>query len=63
MIDGGTHENSNRFPKVSGRNTREVRESLSIRPGEKMQVIDYADRIDLVFNEKNQGHAWFPERN
>ncbi len=27
---------------------REVRESLSIRPGEKMQVINYADRIELV---------------
>lgn len=27
---------------------REVRESLSIKPGEKMQVINYADRIELV---------------
>lgn len=27
---------------------REVRESLSIRPGEKMQVINYADRIEMV---------------
>ena len=27
---------------------REVRESLSIRPGEKMQVINYADRIELA---------------
>lgn len=27
---------------------REVRESFSIRPGEKMQVINYADRIELV---------------
>ena len=27
---------------------REVRESLSIKAGEKMQVINYADRIELV---------------
>ena len=27
---------------------REVRESLSIKPGEKMQIINYADRIELV---------------
>jgi len=27
---------------------REVRESLSLKPGEKMQVIKYADRIELV---------------
>ena len=27
---------------------REVRESLSLKPGEKMQVINYADRIELV---------------
>jgi AbrB family looped-hinge helix DNA binding protein len=27
---------------------REVRDSLSIKPGEKMQVINYADRIELV---------------
>jgi AbrB family looped-hinge helix DNA binding protein len=27
---------------------REVRESLSIKPGEKMQVINYADRIEFV---------------
>lgn len=27
---------------------REVRVSLSIKAGEKMQVIDYADRIELV---------------
>ncbi len=27
---------------------REVRESLSIKPGEKMQIIKYADRIELV---------------
>jgi AbrB family looped-hinge helix DNA binding protein len=27
---------------------RDVRESLSIKPGEKMQVLHYADRIELV---------------
>ena len=27
---------------------REVRETLSIKPGEKMQVINYANRIELV---------------
>ena len=27
---------------------RDVRESLSIKPGEKMQVINYANRIELV---------------
>ena len=27
---------------------REVRESLGIKPGEKLQVINYADRIELV---------------
>ena len=27
---------------------REVRESLSIKAGEKMQIINYADRIELV---------------
>ena len=27
---------------------REVRESLGIKPGEKMQIINYADRIELV---------------
>lgn len=27
---------------------REVRETLSIKPGEKMQVIHYANRIELV---------------
>ncbi|OGW52461.1 MAG: AbrB family transcriptional regulator [Nitrospirae bacterium RBG_19FT_COMBO_55_12] len=27
---------------------REVRETLSIKPGEKMQVINYAKRIELV---------------
>ena len=27
---------------------REVREELSIKPGEKMQVINYANRIELV---------------
>jgi AbrB family looped-hinge helix DNA binding protein len=27
---------------------REVREVLSIKPGEKMQVINYANRIELV---------------
>ncbi len=27
---------------------REVRESLSIKPGERMQIINYADRIELV---------------
>ena len=27
---------------------RSVREKLSIKPGEKMQVINYADRIELV---------------
>ena len=27
---------------------REVRELLSIKPGEKMQIINYADRIELV---------------
>ena len=27
---------------------REVREALSIKPGEKMQVINYADRIEFV---------------
>jgi len=27
---------------------RDVRETLSIKPGEKMQVINYANRIELV---------------
>ncbi len=27
---------------------RDVREALSIKPGEKMQVINYANRIELV---------------
>jgi AbrB family looped-hinge helix DNA binding protein len=27
---------------------RDVREILSIKPGEKMQVINYANRIELV---------------
>lgn len=27
---------------------REVRESMRLKPGEKMQVINYADRIELV---------------
>lgn len=27
---------------------RDIRESLSIKPGEKMQVINYANRIELV---------------
>ncbi len=27
---------------------RDVRETLSIKPGEKMQVIHYANRIELV---------------
>ena len=27
---------------------REIRESLKVKPGEKMQVINYADRIELV---------------
>ena len=27
---------------------REVRETLSIKPGEKMQVINYSNRIELV---------------
>jgi AbrB family looped-hinge helix DNA binding protein len=27
---------------------RDVREMLSIKPGEKMQVINYANRIELV---------------
>jgi AbrB family looped-hinge helix DNA binding protein len=27
---------------------RDVRESLSIKPGEKMQVINYLNRIELV---------------
>jgi AbrB family looped-hinge helix DNA binding protein len=27
---------------------RDVRESLSIKAGEKMQIINYADRIELV---------------
>jgi AbrB family looped-hinge helix DNA binding protein len=27
---------------------REVRDSLSIKAGEKMQIINYADRIELV---------------
>jgi AbrB family looped-hinge helix DNA binding protein len=27
---------------------REVRETLSIKPGEKLQVINYANRIELV---------------
>ena len=27
---------------------REVREELSIKPGEKMQVIKYANRIELI---------------
>jgi len=31
---------------------REVRESLSIKPGEKMQVINYADRIEFVLIRK-----------
>jgi AbrB family looped-hinge helix DNA binding protein len=31
---------------------REVRESLSIKPGEKMQVINHADRIEFVLIRK-----------
>jgi AbrB family looped-hinge helix DNA binding protein len=27
---------------------RDVRETLSIKPGEKMQIINYANRIELV---------------
>jgi AbrB family looped-hinge helix DNA binding protein len=27
---------------------RDVRETLSIKPGEKMQVLNYANRIELV---------------
>jgi AbrB family looped-hinge helix DNA binding protein len=27
---------------------REVRESLHLRPGQKMQVIEYAGRIELI---------------
>ena len=27
---------------------RDVREKLSIKPGEKMQIINYANRIELV---------------
>ncbi len=27
---------------------RDVRETLSIKPGEKMQVINYANRIELI---------------
>ena len=27
---------------------REIRESLCVKPGEKMQVINYANRIELV---------------
>jgi len=27
---------------------RDIREMLSIKPGEKMQVINYANRIELV---------------
>jgi len=27
---------------------RDVRETLSIKPGEKLQVINYANRIELV---------------
>jgi AbrB family looped-hinge helix DNA binding protein len=31
---------------------REVRESLNIKPGEKMQVINYADRIEFILIRK-----------
>lgn len=31
---------------------RDVRETLSIKPGEKMQVINYANRIVLVPTKK-----------
>lgn len=35
-------------PKYQVVMPRDVRETLSIKPGEKMQVINYANRIELV---------------
>jgi AbrB family looped-hinge helix DNA binding protein len=49
MIDhGGPMKTVTVSPKFQVVIPREVRESLSIKPGEKMQVINYADRIEFV---------------
>ena len=36
------------FPEVSGSDPTAVREALRIRPGQKVQVIQYEDRIELI---------------
>jgi AbrB family looped-hinge helix DNA binding protein len=36
------------FPKFQVVIPRRVRESLGIRPGQKVQVISYEDRIELI---------------
>jgi AbrB family looped-hinge helix DNA binding protein len=44
----GTMKTVTVSPKYQVVIPREVRETLSIKPGEKMQVIHYANRIELV---------------
>ena len=36
------------LPEVSGRDPTKVRASLGIQPGQKVQVIRYDDRIELI---------------
>ena len=42
------HGSSSGFPKVSGCDPCAVREALRIRPGQRVQVIQYEDRIELI---------------
>jgi AbrB family looped-hinge helix DNA binding protein len=48
LIDGGNVKTVTVSPKYQVVIPREVRESMSLKPDEKMQVINYADRIELV---------------